>query len=354
MADIGLWRACWRSKTSAALTLGLLALMVPLGLGLIQWAIMDAVWLPDAQACLALRGQGACWGVIAEKHRLILFGRYPLDQQWRATLACLIVIGTLLYAAHPSHWGRRLWLLWGLALVLAWALMAGRLGPWSLQAVGLTPVSSDLWGGFPLTLMLTLVAITGAFPLSILLALGRTGPWPVISRLCAALIEIVRGVPLVSVLFMASFMLPLLLPAGQSPDVLLRVTAALTVFLAAYLAEVVRGGLQGVPAAQVMAGTALGLGYIDLQRHIVLPQALTHALPGLVNHFIGVFKDTSLVTIVSLYELSGAMSLALSGDADWRPFKVEAYLFIAAIYFACCFTLSRYSLFLQRRLAPRR
>jgi general L-amino acid transport system permease protein len=354
MADDSLWRACWRSKTSSAVTLLLLALLLPLGTGFVRWALFDAVWMPDAQACLAARGQGACWGVIAEKHRLILFGRYPLHEQWRALWACALVIAALLYAAHPSRWGRHLWLVWALALGLAWVLLSGRLGPWSLQAIGLTPVSSDLWGGFPLTLMLSLVAITLAFPLSVVLALGRTGPLPVISRLCAVLIEVVRGVPLVSVLFMASFMLPLLWPAGQTPDVLLRVTFALSLFLAAYLAEVVRGGLQGVAQGQVMAGTALGLGYVDLHRHIVLPQALTHALPGLVNHFIGIFKDTSLVTIVSLYELSGAMTLALSGDADWRPFKVEAYLFIAAIYFLCCFALSRYSLFLQRRLDARR
>jgi general L-amino acid transport system permease protein len=354
MAKADLWQACWRSKTSTAITLVLFAALLPLGMTLIRWALIDAVWQPDAVACMDARGHGACWGVITEKHRLILFGRYPLQEQWRAALACAIVIGTLLYGAHPARWGQRLVLIWACALVLAWVLMAGRLGPWSLRSMGLTPVASDLWGGFPLTLMLSLVAITLAMPLAILLALGRTGPWPVISRLSAAFIELVRGVPLVSVLFMASFMLPLLLPAGHSPDVLLRVTLALTVFLAAYLAEVVRGGLQGVPAGQVMAGTALGLGYVGLQRHIVLPQALAHALPGLVNHFIGIFKDTSLVTIVSLYELSGAMSLALSGDADWRPFKVEAYMFIAAIYFVCCFALSRYSLFLQHRLDARR
>ncbi len=354
MVEASFWRACWRSKTRVAVTLAMLAVALPLGGVLIRWAFIDAVWVPDAQACLSARGQGACWGVIVEKHRLILFGRYPIDQQWRALLACVVVIAALFYAAQPKHWGRHWWGVWGLALGLSGALLSGRLGPWSLQPLGLTPVPSDLWGGFPLTLMLSLVAITLAFPLSVLLALGRTGPMPMISHLCAALIEIVRGVPLVSVLFMASFMLPLLWPAGHTPDVLWRVTLALSLFLAAYLAEVVRGGLQGVAPGQVMAGTALGLGHVDLQRHIVLPQALTHALPGLVNHFIGLFKDTSLVTIVSLYELSGAMSLALSGDADWRPFKIEAYLFIAAIYFSCCFALSRYSLFLQGRLGVRR
>ncbi len=348
------WQACWGNKTRAALTLALIALATPLAWALIHWALIEAVWVPDAASCAMARGTGACWGVIAEKYPLILFGRYPIDQQWRALLACVIVLATLGYGAHPARWGRHLPWVWGLALLLAWVLMSGRLGPWSLQAWGLPPVASDVWGGFPLTLMLSCVAITLAFPLAILLALGRTGPWPVVSRLCALGIELVRGVPLVSVLFMASFMLPLLWPAGQTPDVLWRVCAALTFFLAAYLAEVVRGGLQGVAQGQIMAGTALGLGYVDLQRHVVLPQALTHALPSLVNHFIGLFKDTSLVTIVSLYELSGAMSLALSGDADWRPFKVEAYAFIAAIYFSCCFAMSRYSLFLQQRLQARR
>lgn len=354
MHDFSAWRACWGNKRRIAITLFMIALALPLGGALLGWAVINAIWVPDAQACATARGLGACWGVIVEKYPLILFGRYPADQHWRALLACAIVIGTLMYGAHPSRWGRKLLWIWTLALASAWVLMSGRLGPWSLQALGLPPVASDLWGGFPLTLMLSVVAITLAFPLSVALALGRTGPWPLVSRLCAVWIDVVRGVPLVSVLFMASFMLPLLWPGGRTPDVLIRVSAALTLFLAAYLAEVVRGGLQGVAQGQVMAGTALGLGYVDLHRHIVLPQALAHALPSLVNHFIGLFKDTSLVTIVSLYELSGAMSLALSGDADWRPFKVEAYVFIALIYFACCFAMSRYSLFLQHRLHARR
>ncbi|MEY2620195.1 MAG: Inner rane amino-acid transporter permease protein YhdY [Pseudomonadota bacterium] len=354
MAETAWWQACWRSKTSTAFTVLMLLALAPLCWALFDWALWQAVWQPDPQACTLARGQGACWGVITEKHRLILFGRYPQAEQWRATLACALLIATLLYAAHPSNWSRRVPALWLLALAVAWVLMSGRLGPWSLRDWGLPPVPSELWGGLPLTLMLSAVAITLAFPLAIALALGRSGPLPLIARLCAILIEVVRGVPLVSVLFMASFMIPLWWPAGQSPDVLWRVSAALTLFLAAYLAEVVRGGLQGVPPGQTMAGTALGLGYFDLQRHVVLPQALTHALPGLVNHFIGLFKDTSLVTIVSLYELSGAMSLALSGDTQWRPFKIEAYLFIAAIYFVFCAALSRYSLFLQHRLDQRR
>jgi general L-amino acid transport system permease protein len=164
---------------------------------------------------------------------------------------------------------------------------------------------------------------------------------------------VVRGVPLISVLFMASFMIPLLLPAGTSPDVLLRVLIGITLFSAAYLAEIVRGGLQAIPQGQLEAAASLGLGYWPTQRLVVLPQALTHVIPGIVNNFIAVFKDTSLVTIVSLYELSGSLGLAIQGDPNWRPFKVEGYLFIALIYFVFCFGLSRYSLWVEHRVSHR-
>jgi general L-amino acid transport system permease protein len=156
---------------------------------------------------------------------------------------------------------------------------------------------------------------------------------------------------LISVLFMASFMLPLFLPQGLTIDVLLRVLVGITLFAAAYMAEVVRGGLQAVPRGQVEAAATLGLSWWQTQRHVVLPQALTAVLPGLVNNFIAIFKDTSLVTIVSLYELTGALSLALNSDADWRPFKLEGYVFIALIYFVFCFSISRYSLWVERQLA---
>jgi general L-amino acid transport system permease protein len=164
-------------------------------------------------------------------------------------------------------------------------------------------------------------------------------------------IELVRGVPLISVLFMASFLFPLFLPVGQSPDVLLRVLAGISLFAAAYLAETVRGGLQAIPRGQIEAAQSIGLGWWPMQRKVVLPQALAMVVPGIMNSFISIFKDTSLVTIVSLYELTGALGLALNSDADWRPFMLEGYLFIAAIYFAFCLAMSRYSLWVERRLA---
>ncbi len=172
-----------------------------------------------------------------------------------------------------------------------------------------------------------------------------------IRTLCVLYVELIRGVPLISVLFMASFMFPLFMPPGTSIDVLLRVLVGITLFAAAYMAEIVRGGLQAIPKGQQEAADTLGLSYWQAQRKIILPQALALVVPGIMNNFISIFKDTSLVTIVSLYELTGAMGLALNSDADWRPFKIEAYLFIAAIYFVFCFSMSRYSLWIEKRLS---
>jgi general L-amino acid transport system permease protein len=161
-------------------------------------------------------------------------------------------------------------------------------------------------------------------------------------------------VPLISVLFMASFMLPLLMPLGKSPDVLVRVTVGITLFAAAYMAEIIRAGLQSLPSGQAEAAASLGLGYWQTQIKIVLPQALAAVVPSIMNNFISLFKDTSLVTIVSLYELTGALGLAIGSDPNWRPFKIEAYLFIAAIYFGCCFAMSRYSLWVEKRLSQKK
>jgi general L-amino acid transport system permease protein len=174
---------------------------------------------------------------------------------------------------------------------------------------------------------------------------------PAIRTVCVMYVELIRGVPLISVLFMASFMFPLFMPPGTSIDVLLRVLVGITLFQAAYMAETVRGGLQAIPKGQQEAADTLGLSYWQTQRKIILPQALAMVVPGIMNSFIAMFKDTSLVTIVSLYELTGAMSLALNSDSDWRPFKIEAYIFIAAIYFVFCFAMSRYSLWIEKRLS---
>jgi general L-amino acid transport system permease protein len=309
---------------------------------LIRWALLDAQWRPDATACRA-DGVGACWGVVAEKFRFIVFGRYPFEQQWRPLVATTLMICLLVASGVRRFWQPRLLPTWVAVLAIAFLLMHG-------GAIGLSHVETDRWGGLPLTVLLAALSIAMGFPLALALALGRRSQLPGIRSLCIAYIELLRGVPLISVLFMASFMFPLFMPEGFSVDVLLRVLVGITLFAAANMAEVIRGGLQAVAREQVEAAASLGLSYWQSQRQVIMPQALAMVLPGLVNNFIAVFKDTSLVTIVSLYELTGALSLALNSDSQWRPYKIEAYLFIACIYFGFCFAMSRYSMAIERQL----
>lgn len=338
----------FHSPWSAALTLLLGGLLLHLGWQVWQWGVVAAVWGADSAQCQAVRGSGACWGVVAEKWRVIVFGRYPYAEQWRPAVASLLLMGlvfaSLILWRKGSRWLLALWLA---GLPAGFVLMYG-------GVLGLTVVSTDQWGGLPLTLLLATLAVVGAFPLGVLLALGRASSLPIFRALCTVYIELVRGVPLITVLFMAAFLFPLFLPEGTSVDVLLRVLVAMVLFAAAYLAEVVRGGLQAIPQGQYEAARALGLGYWQMQRHVILPQALSSVVPGLMNNFISTFKDTSLVTIVSLYELTGALGLALDGDLAWKAYKLEGYLFIAAVYFVFCYSLSRYSRWVEQQLAQGR
>ncbi|CAD5375089.1 amino-acid transporter subunit; membrane component of ABC superfamily [Rubrivivax sp. A210] len=329
---------------SAVVTLLMAGLALWLLPQLFSWAVLHAVTAANADQCQAARGVGACWGVITEKHRLIIFGRYPFDQQWRPEIATLALVALLVASCVRTFWKPWLLLLWAAVLGLFFTLMLG-------GVLGLAPVTTDRWGGLPLTIMLATLSIVFAFPLAVAVALGRRSNMPAIKTICVIYVELIRGVPLISVLFMASFMFPLFMPPGTSIDVLLRVLVGITLFAAAYMAEIVRGGLQAIPKGQQEAADTLGLSYWQAQRKIILPQALALVVPGIMNNFIAIFKDTSLVTIVSLYELTGAMGLALNSDSDWRPFKIEAYLFIAAIYFTFCFSMSRYSLWIEKRLS---
>ena len=329
---------------SSVVTVLMLAALLWLLPALFQWAVTKAVFVANADQCQAARGIGACWGVITEKYRLIIFGRYPFEQQWRPEVATIALVALLVVSCMRAFWKPWLALLWVMVLAFFFTLMAG-------GVMGLEKVPTDRWGGLPLTIMLASLSIVFAFPLSVAVALGRRSKMPAIKTICVLYVELIRGVPLISVLFMASFMFPLFMPPGTSIDVLLRVLVGITLFAAAYMAEIVRGGLQAIPKGQQEAADTLGLSYWQAQRKIILPQALALVVPGIMNNFISIFKDTSLVTIVSLYELTGAMGLALNSDANWRPFKIEAYLFIAAIYFAFCFSMSRYSLWIEKRLS---
>jgi general L-amino acid transport system permease protein len=327
---------------NSAMTVVVAALLLLALPPVIDWALLKAVFAPDNAACRAAHEHGACWGVIAEKGRLILLGRYPFDEQWRPILACLLLAGLLVGSCLRAFWKPWLGLLWVAVLALFFVLMRG-------GVLGLSSIETSRWGGLPLTLILSTVSLVLAFPLSVLVALGRRSHLPAIRTVCVIYVELIRGVPLISVLFMASFMFPLFMPQGTTIDVLLRVLVGMTLFTAAYLAEVVRGGLQALPKGQVEAAQSLGLSYWQTQRKVVLPQALRMVVPAIVNTFIGAFKDTSLVTIVSLYDLTGALQLAL-GDADWRKFFLEGQLFVALIYLLACLAMSQYSRWVERQL----
>jgi general L-amino acid transport system permease protein len=329
----------WKTALSTLLIGAVLVWHMP---QFLNWALFDAVWRADADACHA-DGAGACWGVVAEKFRIIIFGRYPFEDQWRPLAAMSLMLALLIASCMRRFWRPWLAAAWLIVLPIYFLLMYG-------GAFALSLVDTDRWGGLPLTILLASLSIAMAFPLAVLIALGRRSELPAIRSFCIIYVELIRGVPLISVLFMASFMFPLFMPPGFNIDVLIRVLLGITFFAAAYLAEVIRGGLQAVPKSQVEAAATLGLSYWQTQRKIVLPQALAIVVPGIINSFISTFKDTSLVTIVSLYELTGALSLALNSDADWRPFKIEGYVFIALIYFVFCFSMSRYSLRIEKQV----
>ena len=306
---------------------------------LFEWAFIDAVWRPDAAACRA--AQGACWGFVAEKHRFILFGTYPFEEHWRPATSTLLLLCLWFLSAIRFFWKPVLMFIWLIGLGIIAALMWG-------GVFGLPYVENERWGGLILTLLLTTFGLAIAFPLSILLALGRRSELPAIRALCVGYIELVRGVPLISLLFMASVMLPLFLPSGAGIDKLLRAQIALILFAAAYLAEVVRGGLQAIPKGQYEAAAALGLGYWGRNLFVILPQALRVAVPPLVNTFIGFFKDTSLVLIIGLFDLLSTLKVSLN-DPAWAGSGLEAYLFAALVYFLFCFALSLYSRRFERR-----
>src|SRR5262245_35464973 len=319
------------------------------GFRCVEWGIVNAIWsLPQeagSEACRAIRGQGACWAVIAERFRFILCGAYPFDQQWRPAGACLLFL--LLYVASTMRtlWNWRLLALWIALPAAAVTLLRGGL-------FGLSKVPTEFWGGLPLTFLLSTVGFAVAFPPAVALALGRRSELRAIRGVCIAYIELVRGVPLVTFLFMAAVMFPLFVPQGLTVDKLLRAQVALVMVIAAYLAEVIRGGLQAISKGQFEAAASLGLQYWPSTMLIVLPQALRVSIPALVNTFIAFFKDTSLVIIIGLFDLLGAAK-AVIVDAKWVGFGVEVYVFVALVYFAFCFGVSKYSQHLERVLVAK-
>jgi general L-amino acid transport system permease protein len=330
---------------STAVTLALAYLVIRWSLGFIDWAFVNAIWsVPDSQtqACRDLAGTGACWAVITEKHRFILFGTYPYEEHWRPALCVLLFIGLYIVSAMRRFWRPVLGLIWVAVLALIGVLMWG-------GVLGLAYVPQERWGGLVITLILATFGLAFAFPLAILVALGRRSNLPAIKVICVVYVELIRGVPLISLLFMSSVMFPLFLPEGMNIDKLLRAQIAIILFAGAYLAEVVRGGLQALPKGQYEAADALGLSYWQKTGFIILPQALRLVIPPLVNTFIGFFKDTSLVLIIGIFDLLTAGKTAIIEPA-WQGFGVEVYLAVGAIYFVFCFAMSKYSQSLEAEL----
>lgn len=328
----------WFNTILTLLALYLLIETVP---PLVRWLFIDAVWgLVEPEVCR--QAEGACWSFVRLKHRQILFGTYPFDEQWRPLLAVIMIISLALLSCLRRFWKPWLVGVWVAALLIYITLLGG-------GVFGLSPVRTELWGGLPLTLMLAFVGIAVAFPLSILLALGRRSDMPIIKAICVGYIELIRGVPLITLLFMASFMLPLFMPSGVSIDAVLRAQVAIIVFVSSYLAEVIRGGLQALPKGQYEACHSLGLTYWQMQRKVIMPQALKISIPPIVNTYLGMFKDTSLVAIISLTDLLLATRQSFA-DPEWRQFFVEAYIFVALIYWIFCYYLSKYSQYLERVL----
>ena len=342
----------FNSWLSSAVTILLIYLIAKWAVGFVQWGFINAVWtVPetangtvDPEACRAALGTGACWAMIGDKYRFTLFGRYPYEEQWRPAVVVLLFL--LLYAvsAMRQFWRKELVLIWMGVLTLIGFLMWG-------GALGLTYVPQDRWGGLPITLILSTFGLALGFPLAVLVTLGRRSTQlPAVRTVCVIYVELVRGVPLITVLFMAAVVFPLFLPEGVSPDKLLRAMVAFILFNAAYLAEVIRGGLQTLPKGQYEAADALGLSYWKRTGLIVLPQALRLVIPPLVNTFIASFKDTSLVLIIGIFDLllSGKVAIA---DPIWQSYSTEMYIVLAAIYFCFCYVMARYSRGLEQRFS---
>ncbi|MDD9984104.1 MAG: amino acid ABC transporter permease [Gammaproteobacteria bacterium] len=334
------------SPLNIALTLiGLwfLYLVVPPSL---EWAFLKSIWTAETRnecwAKMEVPEEAACWAFIKGRLNLFIYGFYPVDERWRVNLSFVLLVFAILPVLYDKLPGRRHWF-WYVAafpFLVGWLLVGG---------FGLNPVETDQFGGFMLTLIIGVTGISFSLPIGIALALGRTSNLPAVRILCVLFIEFIRGVPLIALLFVASTMLNYFLPPGTTFDLLMRVLIMVTLFSAAYIAEVVRGGLQGIPRGQTEAADSLGLSYWKAQRLIILPQALKISIPGIVNTFIGLYKDTTLVLIIGMLDPLGIGRASLA-DAVWAGLAREVYLFIAVFFFLCCFGMSRYSLYLERKL----
>ncbi|MFO1351991.1 MAG: amino acid ABC transporter permease [Gammaproteobacteria bacterium] len=330
------------SLPNTILTLIALYLLYRIIPPLLDWVFLKADL--DGESRAACTSGGACWVFIKARFPQFIYGFYPQAERWRVN-AVFVMTAALILLLIGQGVPYKKWLgLFALLIfpAVAYFLLHG-------GAFGLAVVETRLWGGLMLTLVVAIVGIVASLPLGILLALGRRSDMPLVRGFCIAFIELWRGVPLITVLFMASVMLPLFLPEGVNFDKLLRALIGVALFSAAYMAEVVRGGLQAIPKGQYEAAAAMGLGYWKMMGLVVLPQALNLVIPGIVNTFIGLFKDTTLVLIIGLFDFLGIVQAA-STAAEWKGYAVEGYVFCAVVYWLFCFGMSRYSQSLERKL----
>lgn len=327
----------WYNSILTVITIIALTWLIP---PLFKWAFVDSLWNSSSEACRDI--DGACWSVIPNNIKFIFFGFFPEGQIWRPALAMVLLLGLVIYSKERSRWKKSLVWIWGISLIVMGTLMYGGI-------FGMPVVDTAQWSGLPLTLMLSFFGMVAAYPLGVLLALGRRSRMPAIKTLCVVYIEMIRGVPLISLLFMSSIMFPLFLPEGVTIDKVLRAQIAIILFTAAYIAEVVRGGLQAMPRGQYEAADSLGLNYNQTMRLIILPQALKIVIPPTVGILLSAFKDTSLVVIIALYDVLKTTKVALS-NPKWTGYSTEAYIFLAVLYFIFCYAMSSYSRKLEKEL----
>jgi general L-amino acid transport system permease protein len=315
---------------------------------IIDWAFLKGVWNAHSlsecrEIIVAAHGEGAtgaCWAVINERLNQFLFGFYPPELYWRPILAFVLLfvaLAPVLFSNLPRQ------MLWFSAVfpIIAYFLLWGGLG--------MEPVESAKMGGFTLAITLGIIGIAGSLPLGILLALGRQSSMFFIKTVCVVFIEFIRGVPLITLLFVASVLLNYFLPPGTSFDLILRVVIMVTLFASAYMAEVIRGGLAALPQGQYEAADSLGLNYWKATRLIIMPQALKVSIPGIVNSFIGLFKDTTLVSVIGLFDPVGLLN-PIRANSNWHGIVWELYVFVALFFWVFCFSMSRYSMYLERKL----
>ncbi len=344
------------SLGDSVLTLASAAILVWMLPSMINWLFIQAVWTgTDRSVCSTVLQQGgiqpegwsgACWAFVGDKFQFFMFGTYPASERWRVLLVTALFIALLVPLLMPKvqhKLSNALALFFGLPIVAYFLLLGGYFG--------LPLVETALWGGLMVTLILSFVGISVSLPLGILLALGRRSKMPVVKTLCVVFIEVIRGVPLITVLFMASVLLPMFLSPGTNVDKFLRALIGVSIFASAYMAEVIRGGLQAIPKGQFEAADGLGLNYLQKTSLIILPQTIKLVIPGIVNTFIGLFKDTSLVSIINMFDLLGIVRQGF-GDTTWKSpvIPMTGLIFAGFVFWIFCFAMSRYSGFVERRL----